>query len=187
MIRGLYKFAERWSEFGSVYIVSDTHFDDPDRELMRYTISTQDHVDVIKHTVHKSDTLIHLGDVGNPEYFKLIRGYKVLIMGNHDESATRFKPYFDEIYEGPLIIGRKLILSHEPVDTPWAFNIHGHVHDITGPYGRSLNHMNLAANVIRYRPVSLGKIIKDGWLSYVQDIHRITIDNAIKRNEEKIL
>ena len=185
MIRGLYKFAERWSEFGSVYIVSDTHFDDPDRELMGYTISTEQHVDVIKRTVHKPDTLIHLGDVGNPEYLKLIRGYKVLIMGNHDESASRFKPYFDEIYEGPLIISRKLILSHEPVSVPWAFNIHGHNHNDSGlTDGR---HLNVAANVIDYNPVNLGKLIKDGLLVCVEDIHRITIDNAIKRNEEKLL
>ncbi len=185
MIRGLYKFAERWSEFGSVYIVSDTHFDDTDRELMGYTISTQDHVNIIKQTVHKHDTLIHLGDVGNPEYFDSIRGYKVLVMGNHDESATRFKPYFDEIYEGPIIIGRKLILSHEPVDVPWAFNIHGHNHNDSGlTDGR---HLNVAANVIDYNPVNLGKLIKDGLLVCVEDIHRITIDNAIKRNEEKLL
>ena len=177
MIRGLYKFAERWSEFGSVYIVSDTHFDDPDRELMGYTISTQDHVDVIKRTVHKPDTLIHLGDVGNPEYFRAIRGYKVLIMGNHDESVTRFKPYFDEIYEGPSIIGRKLILSHEPVDVPWAFNIHGHNHNAESMF--SQGSLNVAANVASYDPVNLGKLIKDGWLATVQDIHRITIDNAI--------
>jgi calcineurin-like phosphoesterase family protein len=185
MIRGLYKFAERWSEFGSVYIVSDTHFDDPDRELMGYTISTEQHVDVIKHTVHKPDTLIHLGDVGNPEYLKLIRGYKVLIMGNHDESATRFKPYFDEIYEGPLIISRKLILSHEPVNVPWAFNIHGHDHNDSVFIDD--RHLNVAANVINYDPVNLGKLIKDGLLSYAQDIHRITIDNAINKKGELLL
>ena len=37
---------------------------------------------------------------------------------------------FDEVYEGPLMIAEKIILSHEPIVNcpPWMFNIHGHVH-----------------------------------------------------------
>ena len=184
MIKSLYTTFQHWSEKGSVFIISDTHFDDCDRDYMGYTITSQDQADIITNTIHKFDTLIHLGDVGNPEYLKDIKGYKVLILGNHDFSATKFKPYFDEIYEGPLIVGKKLILSHEPLDTAWAFNIHGHDHNPANS-GDDF-HLNLAANVCGYQPQNLGKLIKGGLLKNILDIHRITIDNAAERKGLKM-
>jgi calcineurin-like phosphoesterase family protein len=184
MIKGLYKFAEKWSLGGSVWFISDTHFDDPDRELMGYAISNQEHHDLIKKTVGKNDTLIHLGDVGNTEYFRDIKGYKVLILGNHDFTATKYKPYFDEIYEGPLTISRKIILSHEPVDVPWAFNLHGHDHS-GNLYGE--HHYNFAANVCGYAPISLSKMIKSGIISNIQDIHRLTIDKATEKKNGRVI
>lgn len=180
MIKSLYSTFQYWSLHGSVYIISDTHFDDPDRGLMGYTISTKDHVDLIKSKVTKMDTLVHLGDVGNPEYFKDIKGYKVLLLGNHDQTATKFKPYFDEIYTGPLFIGEKILLSHEPIFMgDIAVNLHGHDHnpDNVGDYNR----INFAANVIGYAPVSLAKLVKDGVFSNVCGLHRMTIDKAIMK------
>ena len=174
MINGLYWFAKKWSERGSIWIISDTHFDDPDRDFMGYKISEEEQVDILKYFVTKNDTLIHLGDVGNPEYLRDIKGYKVLILGNHDYTATKFKPYFDEIYEGPLMISKKLILSHELIDVSWAFNIHGHNHN---PGVDDSNHLNLAANVYDYAPANLGKLIKDGLIANIDDIHRLTIDS----------
>lgn len=177
MIKSLYSTFQRWSSSGSVWIVSDTHFDDGDRELMGYTISTQEHVDIIKRVVCKNDTLIHLGDVGNPDYFNTIKGYKVLIMGNHDQSVKRFEPYFDEIYAGPLFVGEKILLSHEPISLgDIAINLHGHDHNPGNKY--TSNSINFAANVIGYKPISLGVIIKNGILSHIDGIHRLTIDKA---------
>ena len=130
MIKTLYPIFQHWSEKGSVYIISDTHFDDEDRKFMGYDISEQDQIDVLKKYCHKNDTLIHLGDVGNPEYMNQLKCYKVLIMGNHDQSVKKFKPYFNEIYPGPLMISEKIILSHEPLkNTTFALNIHGHDHN----------------------------------------------------------
>ena len=179
MIQGLYEFAKKWSEKGSVWMIGDTHFDDADREAMGYTISSQEQVDILKKYVHKNDTLVHLGDVGELSYLEKLPGYKVLILGNHDWTATKYRGVFDEVYEGPLVIGKKLILSHEPVNVLWAANIHGHVH--FQPYENDCvtGKMNLAANVCNYTPVSLGKLIKDGLLSNIVDIHRQTVDKAI--------
>jgi len=42
-------------------------------------------------------------------------------------------------------------------------------------------HINLAANVCGYTPINLGKIIKDGILSDIESIHRVTIDRAMER------
>ena len=38
MIKTLYPCFQHWSEKGSVWIISDTHFDDCDREYMGYNI-----------------------------------------------------------------------------------------------------------------------------------------------------
>lgn len=178
MIQTLYPCFQRWSASGSVYLISDTHFEDPDCKIMDSGwISPEKHIEIIKKTAHKCDTLIHLGDVGNPEWMKQIKAHKVLVMGNHDVSITKFEPYFDEIFAGPVMIAEKLILSHEPIEgIDWAFNIHGHDHT-PGHLGDSL-HKNLAANVVNYQVFSLGDLIKDGLLSKVKSLHRDTIDHA---------
>ena len=190
MIKTLYPIFQKWSEKGSVYLISDSHFCDEDRKFMGYNITEEEQISIIKKRCHKTDTLIHLGDVGNPEYLKDIKSYKVLIMGNHDETATKFEPYFDEIYTGPLWIAEKLVLSHEPLSLesgitrkPIAFNIHGHDH--SGEYYNDNYHLNLAQNVFGYEPLNLKEFIKDGHLKYIKSIHREIIDNATKRKFNK--
>ena len=182
MIPTLYDTFKHWSATGSVYIVSDTHFDDPDCQLMDPNwIAPEEHIAIIKKKAHKPDTLIHLGDVGDPSYLDALKCHKVLIMGNHDQSRTRFENHFDEIYEGALFISPKLLLSHEPVfGLNWCMNIHGHDHSGNTPDdGR---HVNLAANVYGYDKVfDLGREIKRGLLSGIPDMHRETIDRATER------
>ena len=187
MINSLYPIFRHWSERGSVYIISDTHFESSDCKLMDSNwITPEKQVNIINSMVHKNDTLIHLGDVGNPEWIsKLKAGHKVLIMGNHDQSVKKFKPYFDEVYSGCLFISDKILLSHEPVyGLSWCLNIHGHDHNGVEPYNEGCKHINLAANVCGYTPISLGKIIKEGVLSDIDSIHRQTIDRAIENKIE---
>ena len=185
MIDTLYKCFQRWSENGSVYLISDTHFDDADCRIMaKDWISPETHIEKINKKVHRNDTLIHLGDVGNPEWMKQIKAHKVLIMGNHDETATQFEPYFDEIYTGPLMIAEKILLSHEPIEgITWAFNIHGHDHDPKNQGDQ--NHLNLAANVVNWEVISLKDIIKAGFLRHVKSLHRSTIDTATKKKKTR--
>ena len=174
MIKSLYPCFRHWSEKGSVYLISDTHFDDKDCKYMDTHWPTPEEYINKFHFITKNDTLIHLGDVGNPEYLTKFKCYKVLIMGNHDQSKTKFEPYFDEIYSGILTIGEKLVLSHEPIDISFMFNIHGHDHN---PQHRGdYNHCNLASNVIGYRALDLKKVIKNGMISKIETLHRITID-----------
>ena len=69
MISSLYDKFKPWSATGSIYLISDTHFDDSDCKLMNPNwISPAEHMKILKEKIHKSDTLIHLGDVGNPNY-----------------------------------------------------------------------------------------------------------------------
>lgn len=182
MIDTLYPCFKRWSQKGSVYIIGDTHFDDSDRVFMGYEISEEEQIKYLKKYCTKQDTLIHLGDVGNPDWLHSLPCYKVLIMGNHDSGQTRW--WFDEVYTGPLWISQKLVLSHEPLITQtWetaqtiAFNIHGHDHNDT----KRDFHLNLAQNVYGYIPLNLNQFIKSGELKKINDIHRATIDNAAAR------
>lgn len=189
MINTLYDKFKPWSDGGSVYIISDTHFEDSASKLMDPTwITPEEQVEIIRKYVHKNDTLIHLGDVGNPTWMKNVPGYKVLIMGNHDNSKSKFLPYFDEVYEGCLFIAEKILLSHEPIIIDHALNIHGHDHSGRA-YSYELypeyHHINLACNVCGYTPVSLAEIIKKGTLKNIKSIHRRTIDEATERKNKK--
>ena len=88
---------------------------------------------------------------------------------------------FDEVYEGALIVGEKLILTHEPVEIPWLFNVHGHDHA-----GRKRqNHLNVCSDVIGWEPVNFTSFLKSGFGSKIQTIHRETIDNATKRKAKR--
>ena len=186
MIKTLYKPFQHWSEKGSIYIISDTHFDDHDREFMGYDFSEAVQIGRLKERCHKNDTLIHLGDVGNPEYMNQLKCYKVLIMGNHDQSVTKMEKYFDEVYAGPLWIAEKLVLSHEPLhitfgeSTPICFNIHGHDH--SGQFYNDDYHLNLAQNIFGYLPLKLKDFIEDGFLKSITSVHRATIEKAVIYN-----
>lgn len=67
MIKGLYKPFEHWGE-NTCWIISDTHFDDPDL-IHPYPDrpTAVEQVKLINSKVGKNDTLIILGDVGNVE------------------------------------------------------------------------------------------------------------------------
>ena len=231
---GVYKsFNERWAG-QTVWVISDTHFGDKElRAGVPGRPSDEQLVKNINSLVGRKDTLLLLGDVGDVEYVKQLRGYKVLIAGNHDAGisnyekkiiyeefdkdkyskeevlATMEKKYprcfynlaethdfhapferfiawadnklFNEVYEGALIIGEKLILSHEPVDIPWLFNIHGHDHK----GAKRANHLNVCADVVGYFPVNLNQFLKTGPTSKVETIHRLTIDKATARKAKR--
>lgn len=184
MIKSLYPIFQKWSATGSVYIISDTHFDDSDCKLMDPNwITPQEHMEIIKQDVRKGDTLIHLGDVGNPDYLDELKCYKVLITGNHDV-LSKVASHFDEVYTGPLFIADRLILSHEPIQglESFAMNIHGHDH----ASNYRPNHINLASNVYHFRVFNLGASIKGGLLSRIENYHRKTIDEATEKKKWKI-
>lgn len=232
-IQGLYKIFNHWHEQGTLWIYSDPHFNDPELKAGIERPNADELVKLINSKVGRKDTIIILGDICDVEYVKKIRGYKVLIMGNHDSGRTNYErqkwvkifdkdkyqrneailemqrmhlgcrytisegyqfqsPFdywqveadnmlFDEVYEGPLMIGEKLILSHEPVEIPWAYNIHGHDH--VG-HARK-NHLNVCSDVIGYVPVNMNQFMKSGALAHIETIHRETIDKATTRKQKR--
>ena len=185
MIQGIYPTFNHWHSQGTVWITSDLHFADSDVAFYRNGKITDDElVKLINSKVGKKDTLIVLGDCGELDYVKRLKGYKILIAGNHDTGLDKFREVFDEVYSGPVMIAEKLILSHEPVDVPWAFNIHGHVH--SGEPMSDNRHFNVCGEARKcYEPVNLNQFMKAGFMSKVQTIHRETIDKATKRARKR--
>lgn len=184
MIDSLYPIFQHWSEKGSVWIISDTHFGDnccktidsnwPFPELA---------IDIIKKHVHKCDTLVHLGDVGcRADVLASVKAHKVLIAGNHDK-LSEVGQYFDEVFRGPVIIGEKLLLSHEPVfGFNWCLNIHGHVHDNVRS---DRYHFQVVSNRIGYTPINLKALLKAGALSHIRSLHDQKVAERISRKHNK--
>lgn len=124
MIDSLYLIFQHWSKNGSVYLISDTHFGDSDRKLMGYKISEDEQIAILKKRVHKNDTLIHLGDVGNLDYIKQLECYKILILGNHDQSKTKFEQKCIEINLDNLTDKEiRLKLKNKEIDY-WNYEFH---------------------------------------------------------------
>ena len=185
LLPGIYEsFSKRWEKYQSFYIISDTHFGDEDlRAGIPERPSDEELVKQINSKVGRKDVLIHLGDVGDIEYAKQLRGYKILVCGNHDAGKSKYEEVFDEIYTGPVFIGEKLLLSHEPIDYPYALNIHGHVHDRR--YKGNANHLNVCCDVIGYTPINLNQLMKNGPTAKIETIHRDTINKATKRKKRR--
>ena len=183
----LYPAFKHWiPENGNIWFYSDPHFGDEESWLLRKqfvrdinNVEAFDNLQIatINKTCGKNDTLVILGDVGNIEYVRKLKAKKkILILGNHDQGASYYATVFDEVYTGPVIIAEKLILTHEPIDFPYAVNIHGHDHSNHG-FKDGL-HINCCAEHINYTPICLSHIVKSGLLKNTINIHREAIDKA---------
>ena len=182
---GVYKiFNDRWAG-QTVWCISDTHFGDEDlRAGMPNRPSDEELVRRINAKVGRKDTLLLLGDCGSQEFVRQLRGYKVLIAGNHEPGLSAFNEIFDEIYSGALIIGEKIILSHEPIPgIPWAMNIHGHNHNKNSK--NDANHFNICADVIGYEPINFNQWLKAGYLSKIETLHRQIINGATEHKKKR--
>ena len=162
----LYPPFRNWLDSGDIWFLSDLHFDDADcRAEKPKWISAEEQVEILNEEILPCDTFVCLGDVGRPARVRDIRaGKKILILGNHD-NKEELMPYFDEIYDGPLFIVEKILLSHESVKgLKWCLNIHGHNHSVVKDYGDGCRHINLAACVCGYKPVKLQSMVEEGAL-----------------------
>ena len=94
-----------------------------------------------------------------------------------------FNGLCDEVYTGPLMIGEKIILSHEPIpNLTWAINIHGHNHNKSKETDK--HYINVCADVINYEPINLNKLLLEYGLSSIDSLHRITIDKATREEKD---
>lgn len=184
---GFYKlFQDKWGQYQSIYLISDTHFDEDElKQAYHNRPSDEELLAAINAKVGKKDILIHLGDVGSVDFAKRLKGYKILITGNHEKGKTAYEDAFQEIYEGPLCVGEKLILSHEPIpNLTWALNLHGHIHSTNAKNDKWHYNINPDATGL-YEPIHLGAWLKMGPLANIESLHRATIDFAVERRAKK--
>lgn len=89
MIPGLYaNYQKQWGQ-NTIWIISDLHFGDKElRKGIAKRPSDEQLLKNINSCVGKKDTLIVLGDVGDLSYVRKLKGYKVLIKGNHDAGSS---------------------------------------------------------------------------------------------------
>ena len=129
--------------------------------------------------LHKDDTFYFLGDFGRPTsdifyellyIFKTARCHKVAIRGNHDHEAetVQLKQLFDKVYDYPIWISNRIILSHFPCAV-WKdqLNIHGHLH---GSVLDSPNHLCASLHVANYQ--SINSHIANGYLERLPKYNR---------------
>lgn len=227
----LYPNFSHWYHGGTIFLFSDPHFCKSEQKVVDESWPDPD--DLVKRiNVHlsKNDTIIFLGDIGDVEYIKKIKGYKVLIMGNHDSGVSNYKKkyevfydfgngmvnrkfivdtleeanelaeylkvehnkldkptiidnkLFDEVYEGPLFISPKILLSHEPIKLDFGINIHGHCHSnkaYSVDIGNGNIRFNIAADKTNFNKVRLDELCNLN-LAKIVDIHRIAINKQAK-------
>lgn len=96
-LEGLYEPFQKWGEKNAVWLISDTHFGD--KELQKAhprPFSDDELVDSINRKVGRNGTLVHLGDVGDLDYVRKLKGYKVLVAGNHDTGLEKYKKVIEK-------------------------------------------------------------------------------------------
>jgi calcineurin-like phosphoesterase family protein len=151
------------------WIVTDQHFGhDRLRKIARPNFSTLEemHEHIIKkhnEKVQPNDVVLFLGDLGFRESIMKnipkLNGYKILILGNHDNYAKSvYNELFDEVYDHPIYYHKRIVFSHTPVMvSPGTINVHGHIHDMEL---KSDQHFNACPEIQGYSPISIKKINK---------------------------
>ena len=185
MINGLYAPFSHWGEKGAVFCIADLHLGNSDdlRKSYPNRPTDEDLVKKVNGIAGKGSTLIVCGDIGtNLDLISKLRANVVLIKGNHDHLGEYYKDVISEYYESVLVISPKIILSHEPIEFPYAINIHGHNH--AGPH-MTYGHCNVCADVINYNPLNLNQFVKSGKLKECQDIHQETVNKATERARKR--
>lgn len=156
-----------------IYFISDMHFGHSN--IIKYenrpfkNIKEMD-ANIIKNwnsVVKKDDKVFVLGDVSfynkekTAEIIYSLNGYKVLVLGNHDNERSLHwwkSVGFDEVIKYSIIYNDFYILSHEPMylneNMPY-MNIHGHIHNLKY---ESKQFFNVSVECIDYTPISFEKI-----------------------------
>lgn len=148
------------------YFISDPHFRHKNiTEFERHNFnSVQEHDAFLLKCFEKwarklkpEDEFWVLGDWGETEFLFVINMFQCktcFVMGNHDAQADidKFRLHFDEVYEYPVYLSNKLVVSHLPVAVfEDQINIHGHLH---GAVLDSDNYICCSLHVANYTPIN---------------------------------
>lgn len=150
------------------YVIGDLHFGDDgmfNRAYNKAFATKEIYIEeVIKNynsVVNDNTVVLFLGDLGRTglEHIHKMKGYKILIKGNHDNNRNQdYIDAFEEVYDHPIFYSSRYVFSHEPIPTePGVINIHGHTHAVSL---KSERHFNYVIERTNYRPVSMKSILK---------------------------
>ena len=153
------------------YVYADPHF--YHKNIIEYTqrpftsIQEMNETIINNHNtmINKRDKVFILGDfclAGKDKTIALaqrLKGYKILILGNHDKGRSLqfwYEVGFQEVIKYPIIVQKQYVFSHEPMpmsqSTPY-INVHGHIHNNVLD---STKHRNVSLDVTDFNPVELG-------------------------------
>lgn len=116
---------------------------------------------------------IYLSKYWNISYYE---GWDACHAPFHYYIFTADNKMFDYVFQGPLIIGEKVILSHEHIIVPGMYNLHGHHH--SPDWQDTSERMCLCMEKINFTPLNLKKLLTDGRLKNIKTIHELTIEKA---------
>lgn len=160
-----------------IWVIADTHFGHEKvigyagrpfqsaKEMDRQLIANWNRV------VGKHDIVYVLGDFAfasfeyTQEILRQLKGYKVLIKGNHDSRSPRryIEAGFQEVSCNPIVVEPGVILMHFPPTEECIIKdfifIHGHTHEkpfYIAPYVRCVS-----VEQIDYTPVLLREVVDD--------------------------
>lgn len=150
----------------SCFFIADLHLGHKKAAQWRGFSSIEQHDEYIINSCNsvlkKKDTLWVLGDVAfNKEALALlneIRGYKKIILGNHDKyPAQEYLKYANNVFG--VVKYKNYILSHIPVH-PCQFqrykgNIHGHLHNNKL---RDTKYFCVSCENVNYKPVTFEEL-----------------------------
>ena len=167
----------KFKNYERIWVSTDWHFyKNKDGQQFKTSKHIKEILNNYKKCVKNNDTFIFLGDLYDarsifdmrlvPEIFKIkdLKGYKIMIKGNHDVNTTEFylNLGFDEVYDMTYRIGN-IVFSHEPVDVANnEINIHGHIHFSNNYWDVSpVNHLDAYIEHYDFKPVLVSDIINE--------------------------
>ena len=175
-----------------IYYISDIHFRDKKifKKCNRPFSSVKEMEEVVisnwNKIVNDEDIVYVLGDIGKDDdpstidIFKILKGHKYLIVGNHDHDMLD-KIIASNIFESVKFIDlimdneRKVCLCHYPIMDWMEFNrdgylVFGHVHNKTMANGKAYQEMkeyykdkhayNCGVDITDFKPLTLDQLIK---------------------------
>jgi calcineurin-like phosphoesterase family protein len=153
-----------------VYVISDPHLGHENMAVHRGFKDAKEQDDLIvsnwNEVVKKGDTVYVLGDItmekANYEILNSLKGYKKVVLGNHD-SPSHARKMLDYVncVSGMINYKKIAILTHCPIhpselEYRFKINIHGHVHENTIDDNR---YINVSCENINYTPILLDELI----------------------------
>ncbi len=160
-----------------IWFTSDTHFGQ--ERTFKYSMrgmyfDNVEHADLAmverwNDVVDEEDTVYHLGDFGNFEVAKQLKGNIRLLFGNYEREGRggfitpKQETYFEHVYKDSqlaTLVDERLVMVHEPSHLSYAddtakrgyFGLFGHIHE---KQKVKRNALNVGVDLHNFTPVSL--------------------------------